>query len=316
MSKLMWERLPAAIYKVQIQVKMKGTKQEMKKTSFKTSIFISFLLIFQAISGLSSAAQESTKMKAPGKVVKIQPGSRHISFAVSARAVCNRLKHGRKVMLVDIRQAAEFEKVRIPGAINIPLHAVKTKAFLKSRPFVLVNEGVAARAMKKECEKLKKLNFKPSFLDGGIIAWQKCGGRLEGDLLRLKAYRFISPRTFAQEKDRGDIQIIDLSEKQSDMSRQLVPRPIHISGMNGLARMAEKKGSANTIFVFLNHTDIHYRMIERIMNKTDAAAVFYLDGGLTAYGTFVEHISKPKTNRKRTTSTCRPCIQAQEEKTK
>lgn len=44
-------------------------------------------------------------------------------------------------MLVDIRPTAAFEKLRIPGSLNVPIFAIKTKPFLKKQDLVLVDEG-------------------------------------------------------------------------------------------------------------------------------------------------------------------------------
>ena len=38
--------------------------------------------------------------------------------------------------LVDVRSTDDFQRLHIPGSLNIPLYAVKTKIFLKSFPMV------------------------------------------------------------------------------------------------------------------------------------------------------------------------------------
>ena len=45
----------------------------------------------------------------------------------------------KELLLVDIRPAAAFGKLRIPGSLNIPLYAIKTKTFLKKHDLVLID---------------------------------------------------------------------------------------------------------------------------------------------------------------------------------
>ena len=89
-------------------------------------------------------------VSAPGN-----PQSRHIpvefpaiklkkcqaAFAISVESVLQKSKEKQEIILVDGRKSDAFEKFRIPGSINIPLYAVKTKAFLRTKLLVLVNEG-------------------------------------------------------------------------------------------------------------------------------------------------------------------------------
>ncbi len=85
------------------------------------------------------------------------------------------------VLLVDVRSAERFEGVRIPGAIQIPLYAVKTKGFLRGRPVVLVDEGHGSHPLDEECRKLREAGFSAlSLWYGGLNAWRRRGGSLEG----------------------------------------------------------------------------------------------------------------------------------------
>jgi hypothetical protein len=46
-----------------------------------------------------------------------------------------------KVLLIDVRRSSEYERFRIPGSLNLAPFAIKSKAFLKNKNIVLVNEG-------------------------------------------------------------------------------------------------------------------------------------------------------------------------------
>ena len=40
-------------------------------------------------------------------------------------------------MIVDVREPAEFRRVRIPGSINLPVRSVISRDYLKSRKLLL-----------------------------------------------------------------------------------------------------------------------------------------------------------------------------------
>ena len=63
------------------------------------------------------------------------------SLMISLEAVLQGLSSEQKIVLVDVRGRKEFNRFRIPGSINIPLHFIKTKTFLRTKSLVLVNEG-------------------------------------------------------------------------------------------------------------------------------------------------------------------------------
>jgi rhodanese-related sulfurtransferase len=99
-------------------------------------------------------------------------GKRNPELAISAESVLQKLKEKREIILIDVRNSKKFEKFRIPGSINIPLFAIKTKTFLKSKPLVLINEGYSYSQLEQECMILRNSGFKASILDGGIYYWK------------------------------------------------------------------------------------------------------------------------------------------------
>jgi rhodanese-related sulfurtransferase len=112
--------------------------------------------------------------------------------SVLMESVSQQLKNRQDITLVDVRDAGEFEKFRIPGSINIPLFAIKTKTFLKSKPLVLINNGQNYKQLTDECTVLSKAGFIVSMLDGGLYQWKRKNGRLEGDVFAQKELNYIS----------------------------------------------------------------------------------------------------------------------------
>ena len=97
-------------------------------------------------------------------------------FDIAANAVINQTGS----VLVDVRSLDQFKKVRIPGSLNLPLFAIKTKGLLRSRRLVLVGKGDGDGALGAEAAALKALGFEEvKVLRGGIGAWELAGGHLE-----------------------------------------------------------------------------------------------------------------------------------------
>ena len=65
------------------------------------------------------------------------------SLYITPAAVMQKLQAKPPIILVDIRHKDAFETYKIPNSINIPLHFIKTKSFLKQRPTVIIHPATA-----------------------------------------------------------------------------------------------------------------------------------------------------------------------------
>ena len=122
-------------------------------------------------------------------------------------------------VVVDVRDGEEFRRVRIPGSLNIPIHALKTKGFLKPRDVVLVNAGFERSVLLEACRDLRRAGFSSvRLLEGGLAHWAALGGPILGDRTALASVRLVSPRSLHQEKDREALLLFDVapSPKESD----------------------------------------------------------------------------------------------------
>lgn len=121
-----------------------------------------------AIRGTVSAAERTRK-------------DRDWTLYVYAEEAAQLVREPDRATWVDVRSEKAYERNRIPGSIRIPLYAVKTKGFLRSRPVVLVDEGVGSAMVEEEVRKLRdggEGNL--SIWHGGLNAWRELGGRIEG----------------------------------------------------------------------------------------------------------------------------------------
>ncbi len=93
-------------------------------------------------------------------------------------AEAQKLIADKKVMVLDVRTAAEFASGHVHGAVNLdtrdPDFQAKLAKLDKTRPY-LVHCAVGMRSA-KACTAMDKLDFKTVYdLKGGLTAWQKAG---------------------------------------------------------------------------------------------------------------------------------------------
>ena len=85
-------------------------------------------------------------------------------------------------VLLDVRSAAEFEKGRIPLAVNIDINSSKFTekvAALDTNKTYLVNCAVGMRSA-RACKKMETMGFKKLYdLEPGFDGWKKAGKPVE-----------------------------------------------------------------------------------------------------------------------------------------
>jgi len=246
----------------------------------------------------------------------------HRNLYASVTSVLHKMKQN--TLLVDVRSHQAYEKVNIPDSINVPLFAVKTKAFLKGRSLVLVNEGYNRRQLEVECGKLRAAGFDVSILMGGLNAWREKGLKFRGDLFAVRAFAEVSPRDFYGEKDGPDHAVIDISRIQSPESQRLVPGALHIHipltghetpddpfNSAGLQELAGKqKRTPHLSLLVVNEEGRNYEAIEKILKKNGLRAVFYLTGGWSGYRRYLQGLARsriPRDSRIKTVVRCNEC---------
>ncbi|MFZ0725150.1 MAG: rhodanese-like domain-containing protein [Desulfobacterales bacterium] len=287
----------------------------------KHMVFIMVVLLTTPMP--SAAAETAAAHRIPDELIKNSPVRSDLSLAVTADEILNRTK-SRGMILVDIRSPKDFERLRIPGSINVALHAVKTKFYLKSQPFVLVAAGFVWRDLEAECKRLCKGGFKPSILFGGLVAWQDQGGPLEGDLLALNEMRLISPADFYREKNLSRWLVVDGSQKRTAESRRLFPQALHapFKKKSTIVEFCEHLSGSipngkkvyRTVLLF-TQTGEHYASIEKICRKGDFD-IFFLDGGLQDYGQYADQLvlyRQSKKNKIKRIGSCRTCERSVQE---
>lgn len=262
-----------------------------------------------------SAADSTLPSAIPDELIARQLKTLDRSLAISVEAVLYRLKRNQPLTLVDVRRQQDFDRLHIPGSINIPLYAVKTKTYLKPVRVVLVNQGFNYAELQAECRRLGERGFSVSILDGGLPAWKRKGGQLIGDLFALEDMKTVSSRVFFQAKDDESTEVVDISRIRSDASTRLFPYATHIPilhetnrAISELKRLNRKNRPLPSIVIFDENGE-QYERAEKILSRMGIDS-FYLQGGAAAYQKYLDGLLlswKPRDNRMKTVGKCKPC---------
>jgi rhodanese-related sulfurtransferase len=157
-----------------------------------------------------------------------QPGTRkRVAECLVPTGRATALAAKGKLLLVDVRNASQFEHYRIPGSLNIPLSFVKTKEFLRQRPFALVNEGRSSAALEAACKELRAAGFKQAgVLRGGLAGWRSAKGAVEGDVLAQRGLLRMRPVELAEEGGYGDWIVLSVASVPAEEPALTSTRPL------------------------------------------------------------------------------------------
>ncbi|HEX7452687.1 MAG TPA: thioredoxin domain-containing protein [Polyangiaceae bacterium] len=99
--------------------------------------------------------------------------------AIKPEELAMLLKEGR-VCTVDTREAPVFARAHLPGAVNMPAAEIETRLaelhMLPATPVVYCRSGDQTKDL---AAKLAEQGVPVAFLEGGVLAWEAAGFRLE-----------------------------------------------------------------------------------------------------------------------------------------
>jgi len=249
------------------------------------------------------------------------------ALLISATTLMQKLKDGQRIAFVDVRTKETFEKFRIPGAINIPLHFIKTKAFLKMSPIVLINEGYRYSELEQEVLHLRDKGFNASILAGGLSAWKEKGGKIEGDPFAQAELNKLPPHAFYKEKDFDNWIIIDVSTVQTPF--RALSRAIHVPlapsqgskelGKGGFSEKMLRRAVNRAVrernlpfysVLIVNESGEVNKDVKEIVKRSGIENVFYLAGGLKEYQVYLNRLAlswKSRKERVKSVGGCETC---------
>lgn len=226
--------------------------------------------------------------------------NRNRSCLVSLSAL-DKLRAKKDFSLVDVRSPAEYDRYRIADSINIPLHQIKTKAFLKKMSVVLVNDGHSTTELQKTCGELKQAGFdRVAVLEGGLFAWQASKRALEGDPVAQSRLNRLSVEELFEARTASNWTVIDVSTqgKSKDIRRWLPAKvtaiPIKSKGdpvarISSVISQQRKRNPQERLLLIADDNEAYERIDVRLKKSGAAPNVLRLDGGVKGYR---EHVTR------------------------
>ena len=230
----------------------------------------------------------------------ISSSSKTVDFKclVSAQELLKEWKTDKRPLLIDVRSSDDFTRCSIPGSINVPLYLIKTKARLRKKDIVLLNEGHSYHRLARELKKLKTMKFSSArILRGGLVAWSKIGGTINGNLFEMKQMNKVSPREFFPDRDYEEIEVFQIHKRSNELGKKVLPQAMGLPEMTSVqgeeklaqtlsALISRKKNKL--LYVVIATTDDANQRLENALQRAIDEPVFFLDGGTKAYEAYLK----------------------------
>lgn len=216
-------------------------------------------------------------------------GARDVGCYVSTRTIPAATE---SISLVDVRPAAEFERFHIDGSTNIPLHAIKTKPFLRQKTIVLVGRGAVQLPLEEQCARLKADGYRVSVLSGGVKAWKENAGSFFGAVPDVLSLSTISASEL-YEATHTEKWLIVVSKAERPVAKHASVVAMTIDPANrvlaerNLQKLKALQTAKGARVVIANANGENYQPIEQLVRKAGLRDVWYLAGGTRSYADFI-----------------------------
>ncbi len=197
-----------------------------------------------------------------------------------------------QTVLIDTRNNTQYQKFSIPGSLNIPQHVIKTKAFLKNKHIILINDGRNTIGLNKTCHELKAAGFQTQVVIGGLNGWFKISNPNSNEPHAVAELEYMSPDLFHYELLLPDTLLISLTESPSVLEPQFKYNTHFISNqqtfqsiVTQIKRLLKNKPVTQRIFLY-DQNDSLSPILKSHLREQLREPVFYLKGGVVAYNVF------------------------------
>jgi rhodanese-related sulfurtransferase len=205
-----------------------------------------------------------------------------------------------KVTVIDTRRAEQFAQVHLPGSINLPGYAIKTKLWLKDHRVVLVDAGDQPLSQQTLFQELKRSGFDHVWiLDGGLTGWLRQGGSVEGDPFAAKQMNQIDAKTLVSQLGWPGWKVIRLRRYAANQEMTLPLEAVDIEVGNAnetpsllqldqqIRRWQEKEPDLRVVLVGGQHLESW--QMQHYADTLTWPRVYWVEGGSQALVKAVEH---------------------------
>lgn len=192
------------------------------------------------------------------------------------------------VQIIDVRSSAEFLNYHIKGSINLRLHEISSKSFLKRKHLIIAGSGWDEDTLTMLCRKefRQKLGSKISVLDGGVATWfqhQIISERMDNV---GQALFYVSSSELYRAENKSFIPLLlekDVTNDISHLFENIVNWNQNITAKLKLA--LDKHDKRNLPVILINNTG-KFNDINEIYRVLSPRNVYILKGGARSYANF------------------------------
>jgi len=191
-----------------------------------------------------------------------------------------------EAVVVDMRLPVQFAQARLPRSLNLQTFALKSHKEWQNRTLILVDEGHAPAELMAEVAALRAAGFGDvRALEGGVAAWARQGGPLEGSADLPVQIAQITPAQFARSQAAGRWRVIEVAPDAALPGSECVASWKELEPL--LGRLPTPPAGALPQRTLLIAPDLEtYAHIEKRFGALDTAGLFYLEGGARALQQF------------------------------
>lgn len=215
------------------------------------------------------------------------------SCLVSATSA-QRLLRRRDFILIDSRKSDKYAELHIPGSMNMPSYAIKTKAHLKSKGIILLNDGLGHIDLLATCQQLKTAGFKHAkVLAGGLRSWVSAGGQVQGSKLALERLRYLEADDVFIDRSLEHMVIFDLGEQVNSYPGYPKEQIMHATNIkdlkkNILSLQANASGRGGYFIpVVATEDGENYLSLARDLGELESN-VRFLQGGTQGFKKYID----------------------------
>jgi len=196
--------------------------------------------------------------------------------------------------VVDLRSDDQHAEWHVPGSLNIPEYAVKTKAYLKSKPLVLIDDGLSNAALVSACKTLLATGFKNvSIVEGGARRWKQIVGPKEAKKI-VDPMRLITPKQYLTVINEYQWLVValdvDLTEVKGSFGQSNYAA--YSDDGRGLShqidQLKRKRGNSNNYRLLVVSQDgENYSKLDGKILESQLGSIYFMNGGLEEYRNYL-----------------------------
>ncbi|MCK5803815.1 MAG: DUF1573 domain-containing protein [Lentisphaeria bacterium] len=233
---------------------------------------------------------------------------------VSVQKILKDHQSERRFTLVDVRGEAAYRAAHIPGALSLPVFALRTSVLLKGKDVILVGRGHGNLRLLRECQALREQGAVASAfaLKGGMNSWINGGGAVQGAPNARKKMALLPPVVFHQIRGFSGWCFLEVASQRAEIAAELFPEstwvtPEQLSGDLDALRGAASDSRHSAFWVLIANETGDYRGLRELEQDRSDMALFFLDGGLRGYRDFLRLQSALQTKATVSNRVAKPC---------